>query len=218
MDERVVEHCVNCVAAARAAVTPEIDILLDTHGSPTPELSLDFARRVAPYRPLFLEEPVKVGSVEALLAVSRRSPVPIATGEKLFTLSDFKPLIERRACAFLQPDLIHSFGISSTLEIAKAAEQAQMLMAPHFTGGPIGYAATLAADSVMNNFLIQEIYGLEEFHRYAEHDWSIEDGYINVSDRPGLGVAIKEQDIAKLPYQPYPFRQYRHADGSWKGW
>ncbi len=218
MDERVLEHCVKCLAAARQAVSSETDILLDTHGSPTPELSLEFSRRIAPYRPLFLEEPVKVGSVAALLAVSRRSPVPIATGEKLFTLRDFRPLIDQRACAFLQPDLSHSFGISHILDIAAAAEEAQMLMALHMTGGPLAYAASLTADSVMNNFLIQETHGFDYFHRYADHDWTIQDGYVNVSDRPGLGIEVKEPDIAKLPYQPYPFRQYRHADGSWKGW
>ena len=51
-----------------------------------------------------------------------------------------------------------------------------------------------------------------------EHDWAIADGYINVSDAPGLGVEVKEADIAQLPYEPLPYRQYRHADGSWKGW
>ena len=58
----------------------------------------------------------------------------------------------------------------------------------------------------------------ERFDQYAEHDWRIADGYINVSDRPGLGIEVKEADIAKLPLEPMAFRQYRHADGSWKGW
>ena len=84
MDQGAVEHSVACVAAMREAVGMEFDILLDAHGSPTPELSIEFARRVAPFMPLFLEEPVKVGSLEALLEVARKSPVPIATGEKLW--------------------------------------------------------------------------------------------------------------------------------------
>jgi len=218
MDIPAIEHCVQCVAAIRGAVETGFDILLDAHGSPTPELSIEFARRVAPYRPLFLEEPVKVGSLEALMEVSRKSPVPIATGEKLFTLRDFKPLIDRRACAFLQPDLGHCFGITGMMDIARSAEQAQMLMAPHMAAGPILYAATLHADATMNNFLIQETHGFERFHSCVEHDWVIKDGYINISERPGLGIEVKEQDIAKLPYEPLPYRQYRHADGSWKGW
>ena len=118
----------------------------------------------------------------------------------------------------LQPDTLHAFGITSLLEIAKAAEQNQMLMAPHIGGGPLYYGASLAADSVMNNFLIQETGYWDLFDRFVEHEWRIEDGYVNVTDLPGLGVEVKEQDIAKMDYQPLPFRQYRHEDGSWKGW
>ena len=220
MDEAAIEHSVSYVAMMREAFGQQLDILLDAHGSPSPELSLEFARRVAPYRPLFLEEPVKVGSLEALLEVSRKSPVPIASGEKIFTLDDFKRLTDNRACAYLQPDITHCFGITTMVYIAKLAEQAQMLMAPHHVGGPICLAATLHADAVVNNFLIQEIPHafFAQYGQYVEHDWVIKNGYINVPDRPGLGIEVKESDIANLTYEALPYRQYRHADGSWKGW
>ena len=220
MDSAAIEHSVACVEAMRREVDDEFDILLDTHGSPTPEMSIEFARRVAPSRPLFLEEPVKTGSVEALLEVARKSPVPIATGEKLFTLAEFCPLIEGRVCAYLQPDLTHCFGITGLLEIAQAAEAQQMLMAPHNAGGPLCTAATLQADALCSNFLIQETnhFWLSLYDRYVEHDWEVEDGHIELSDAPGLGVTVKEADIAAMPYQPMAYRQYRHADGSWKGW
>lgn len=220
MDDSAISLCVDCLAAMRESVGDDLDILLDTHGSPQPELSIEFARRVQPFRPLFLEEPVKVGSLEALIEVSRKSPVPIAVGEKLFTVRDFMPLVRHRACAFLQPDITHCFGITTILEIARRAEDQQMLMAPHNAGGPLCLAASIAADAVTNNFLIQEMSQtwFTQFHRYVEHDWQIRDGFINVSDRPGLGLEVKEDDIAKLPYEPMPFRQYRHQDGSWKGW
>ena len=220
MDGAAVAHSAACVAAMRQAAGEGFDILLDAHGSPTPELSVELARQIAEYGPLFLEEPVKVGSVEALLEVSRKSPVPIATGEKLFTLADFRPLIDARACAFLQPDVTHCFGITHLVEIARAASAQQMLMAPHNAGGPLCTAATLHADAVMHNFLIQETNHtwLQGYQHYVEHDWKVEDGYIEVSEAPGLGVEVKEADIAKLPYVPMAYRQYRHEDGSWKGW
>ncbi|MEE3258034.1 MAG: mandelate racemase/muconate lactonizing enzyme family protein [Candidatus Latescibacterota bacterium] len=220
MDAAAVEHSAACVEAMRREVGPDFDILLDTHGSPTPEMSVEFARRVAGCRPLFLEEPVKTGSVEALMEVSRKSPVPVASGEKLFTLEQFRPLIEQRACAYLQPDLTHCFGLTGLLDIARAAAAEQMLMAPHNAGGPLCTAATLQADALMGNFLIQETnhFWLSIYDRYVEHDWQVKDGHIALSDRPGLGVEVKEADIAELPYEPMAYRQYRHADGSWKGW
>jgi len=220
MDGDAIDHCVACMEAIRRELGSQFDILLDTHGSPQPELSLEFARRAAPCRPLFLEEPVKHGSLEALLELSRKSPVPIATGEKLFTLGDFQPLIDARACAFLQPDIAHCFGLSNYMEIARRARDAQMLMAPHCAGGPVFFAALLNAAAAVENFLIQETQDswFKIFNRYVDHDWKIKDGYVNVTDRPGLGVDVKESDVEKLPYEPMAYRQYRHQDGSWKGW
>ncbi len=220
MARGAIDQCVSCVAAVREAVGPGFDLLLDTHGSPLPELSIEFARQVAPYAPLFLEEPMKVGSMEALLEVSRKSPVPVATGEKLFTVGDFKPLIDQRACSFLQPDVTHCFGLTTLVDIAKLANQSQMLMAPHNAGGPLCFAASVHADAVTPNFLIQETSAdrFDQFGDFVEHDWVIEKGHVNVSDAPGLGVEVKESDIADLPYTQYPYRQYRHEDGSWKGW
>ena len=221
MDYRELEHCSTIVKAVREEVGADVEIMLDTHGSPTPELSIQFAHMVAPYRPLFLEEPCKVGSVEVLKEIANRSPVPIATGEKLFSYRDYKEVIDHRACAFLQPDVSHSFGIDNFLHIARLADDAQMLMAPHNASGPIHFAALLQADSVIPNFLIQEVSGtwFRRFHEYMDHGMKLEDGFVMLPDRPGLGIDVKEADIAKLPYtKRMTYRQYRHADGSWKGW
>ena len=219
MDRAALDECVRIVAAVREEVGPEIDLMLDTHGSPNPALAIAFADAVAPYKPLFLEEPCKVGSIAALKEISTRSPVPIATGEKLFSYREFKEVIDARACAFLQPDLSHSFGITQFLAVSRLAEEAQILMAPHNASGPIHLAALFQADAVISNFLVQEAWGLERMDRYVEHDLSLVDGHVRLSDRPGLGIRVKETDIAKLRYDAaMSYRQYRHADGSWKGW
>ena len=70
------------------------------------------------------------------------------------------------------------------------------------------------------NFLIQEMSRswFDGFGEYVEHDWTIGGGHISLSEAPGLGVTVKVQEIEKLPYEPLPWRQYRHEDGSWKGW
>jgi len=115
----------------------------------------------------------------------------------------------------MNTDNIIFTGLNSRL-----AETNQMLMAPHNAGGPLHLAATIHADSAISNFLIQEVPStwFDQFHRYVDHDWVIKEGYINVSNRPGLGVEVKEADVARLPYEPMVYRQYRHEDGSWKGW
>ncbi len=219
MDQRVVEHCTNVVAGVREEVGPNVHILLDTHGSPTPALAILFAKMVAPYRPLFLEEPCKVGDVAAMKEIARQSPVPIATGEKLFTARAFKEVIDARACAFLQPDVSHSFGLNHFLKIAHMAEEAQMLMAPHNAGGPVHFASLLHVDAVISNFLVQEVWNIERHSQYVDHDFEFDRGYVALNDRPGLGIDVNENHIAKLPYKSsMAYREYRNADGSWKGW
>ena len=221
MDHRELDHCTRVVQAVRQAVGPDVELMLDTHGSPTPTLALEFAKRVAPYRPLFLEEPCKVGSVAALQEITRQSPVPIATGEKLFSYQDFRQVIDARACAFLQPDVSHSFGLQNFLTISRLADQAQMLMAPHNASGPIHFAALVQGDAVISNLLIQEVSGtwFRRFGEFMDHEFRQIDGHVPLPQRPGLGIEVKEADIAQLPYdRKMSYRQYRHADGSWKGW
>ena len=219
MDYRALEHSVRVVAAVREEVGPDVELMLDTHASPNPALSIAFAQMVAPYRPLFLEEPCKVGSIAALKEVSSKSPVPIATGEKLFTFRDFQQIINERACAFLQPDVSHGFGISNFLHIARLAEEAQILMAPHNAGGPVYFAALLQADAVISNFLIQEVWMMDQFDKYVDHDFRLINGHIELNDRHGLGIEVREDFISKLSYDKRrPYRQYWYADGSWKGW
>ena len=151
--------------------------------------------------------------------IARQSPVPIATGEKLFTTRAFKEVIDARACAFLQPDVSHSFGLSHFLRIAHMAEEAQMLMAPHNAGGPVHFASLLHVDAVISNFLVQEVWNIERHSQYVDHDFKFDRGYVALNDRPGLGIDVNEKHIAKLPYKSsMAYREYRNADGSWKGW
>lgn len=221
MDREALRHSSEVVNAVRDEVGPQIEIMLDCHGSPTPEMAIALAHLVADARPLFIEEPCKVGSVDALVEISQKSPVPVATGEKLFTFREFKELIDRRACSYLQPDLGHSYGITSFLHIAHAAAQQQMLLAPHNASGPIYFSALMHADAVIQNLLIQEMdrAWFARFSEWCDHDWVLQEGFVRLNDRPGLGIEIKEEIVGALGYdQPMAFRQYRHQDGSWKGW
>jgi galactonate dehydratase len=221
MDRREVHRCSEIVHAVRKEVGLSVELMLDCHGSPTPELAIDFAHMVADAAPLFIEEPCKFGSVEVLAQISQRSAVPIAMGEKLFTFQEFKEVIDRRACAFLQPDIAHSFGITNFIHIAHAAAQQQMLMAPHNAGGPIYFSALMHADAAIENLLIQEANctWFNRFGEWAEHDWVLKDGFIELNDRPGLGLEIREEVVAAQKFdRSMDFRQYRHVDGSWKGW
>ena len=222
LDRDALMRASDVLHAVRDEVGDEIALMIDCHASPLPELSILLAELVADTRPLFLEEPCKVGSVEALEAVKSKTTIPIATGEKLYSVRDFKELIDRRSCAILQPDGAHAFGITGLRRIGAAAAEQQMLMAPHGGIGPVYFAALMHADAAMQNFLIQEgstLWHTPWFDDLVEHDWVLDEGYIELNDRPGLGIEVNEEAVAARAYdEPMPFRQYRHVDGSWAGW
>ena len=220
-DRRAIDETVAVLAALRAAAGPHVDLLLDAHGSPTPLLAVALAVAIAPYRPLFLEEPTQWGDIGALVEVAQQSPVPIATGEKLMALTEFRNLCDARAAAILQPDVCHAYGITGLRRIAELAELYQLWIAPHNANGPVGTAAALHVDAAIHNFLIQEGGGnYREFFSILREPYPYEvvEGYFRLSGQPGLGVAVDAAALAALPPQRMPIRQYRHEDGSWSGW
>ena len=96
---------------------------------------------LAPYEPLFFEEPVGSGQNKALEIVSSATDIPIATGERMFRLEEFRDLLEQRTVNILQPDCSHVGGISSLLSIARLAEAYEVSIAPHCPLGPIALAS-----------------------------------------------------------------------------
>jgi galactonate dehydratase len=220
LDYQAIEETVAILAALREAVGWEIDLLLDCHGSPTPPFAIQLAQAIAPYRPMFLEEPTQDGDIGALREVARQSVIPIAGGEKLTSIHAFREVCEQKAATILQPDVLHVGGITGLLRIAEMLESYQVWVAPHNATGPIGAVASLHVDAVIPNFLIQEIgaYVFPYYEDILKTPIRLENGYFHLTDTPGLGIELDEDAFAKHPPRPMTLRDYRHADGSWSGW
>ncbi len=206
--------------ALRHAVGDGVDIMLDFHGRTTPAMGIQYGRAVAPYAPLFIEEPCLPENVEAMAEVARQQPCPVATGERLVTRFQFRPLLELRACAVLQPDVGHCGGLSELKKIAAMAEPYYISVAPHNPGGPVAQAACLHFALSTPNFLIQEQMRadvpwrddivLEPLERRA--------GYMLPPTRPGLGINIDERKTTKYPMTQEPLMRYFHDDGAVADW
>src|SRR5689334_7084202 len=106
------------IGRMRELVGPDVDILIDAHGLLTPPMAVDFARKVAPFEPMWIEEITQPEDLATLAWVAERSPVPLATGERLFTKWGFDALIQQRAVQYIQPDVSHDGGILETKKIA----------------------------------------------------------------------------------------------------
>ena len=204
-------------AAMREAVGSKFDIAIDFHGQVSPAMAIRLAKVLEPHYPLFIEEPVLPGAVDELARVARSTTIPIATGERLFTKWEFRPVLEAGAAAVLQPDLSHAGGISECKKIAAMAECHYAMLAPHCPLGPIALAACLHTDAAIPNFLIQEHVTLGE--GYLKQPLQLTDGYITLPAGPGLGVELDEKALVnKVHDGTWDTPQLRHADGSVGDW
>lgn len=191
------DHAERAVSAVREAVGNRADILIGTHGQITPSSAQRLAAILEKFRPLWLEEPCPPENPKEMGTIARSTRIPIATGERLTSIFDFQNLFEQDACAIAQPDLGSCGGITACKKIAALAEARYKLMAPHVWGGPVITAAALQIDACIPNFLIQEsIYKSGGFfNEIVKEPFIWEGGDLIVSDRPGIGVELDEQEL-----------------------
>ena len=219
LDEAAVRKTVEQVRAVREAVGPDVKLMVDCHAKPTPPVALRLAHELAPYNLLFLEEPIPPENVDALATLARSSPVPIATGERLFTRHGFREVVEKQAAAVLQPDLGHAGGILETKKIAALAETYYVSVAPHNPRGPGVTMASLHVAACTPNFLIQELVHEDVLRdELLVEPLVVKDGYVQLPQAPGLGLRFDESLAEKFPYQPLDTPHPTQADGSVADW
>ena len=189
--------------AIREAVGDRADLLFGTHGQFTPSGALRLARRLEAYDPLWFEEPVPPDDLEGMARVAAGTTIPVATGERLTTVSEFAAVLRAGAASILQPDLGRSGGILQGKKIASVGEVHQALLAPHCYCGPVVAAANIALATCSPNFLILEsIDRWDGFHAdLLQSPIRWEDGMVIPSTEPGLGVVL-DVDVARAhPYE-----------------
>ena len=189
-------------AAVRDAVGGRADLLIGTHGQFTAGGAVRVANALAPYDPLWFEEPVPPDDVGAMAQVAARSPIPVATGERLTTKYEFARLLEARAASIIQPNLGRCGGLLEGKKIAGVAEAFGAQLAPHCYNGPIGLAANIQLATCSPNFLItetiQECGGFHAELLTTPLVW--EDGRVVPPAAPGLGVELNEDVARAHPY------------------
>jgi galactonate dehydratase len=143
------------VEAMRRAVGDDVDIMLDLHARTTPAAAIQFGRLLTEYNLFWYEEPCWPEHVEGLVEVARALPFPIATGERLTGRWEFRELLEKRACAIIQPDVTHCGGVSEARRIAAMAETYQISVACHNPQGPVSTASSIQVGFAIPNYVIQ---------------------------------------------------------------
>ena len=216
------------VQAVRDAVGPNIGLGVDFHGRVHKPMAKVLMRELAPYKLMFIEEPVLSEYLECIPELAAISPAPIALGERLYSRWDFKRVLDRGGVDIIQPDPSHAGGITETRKIAAMAEAYDVALAPHCPLGPLALAACLHVDFVSWNAFIQEQSMGIHYNQGGEvldyvlnkEDFSLDGGYIAPFTKPGLGVEIDEALVIERSRNAPDWRNplWRHGDGSIAEW
>jgi len=222
-----VDAVVKRAAIAREALGTDRDMAVDCHGRFTPATARRVLPELAPFRPLFLEEPVLPEHHHALASLVSTSPVPLATGERIYGRAGFLAVLQA-GMAVVQPDLSHAGGISEVTRIASLAETFGALLAPHCPLGPVALAASLQVGFATPNLLIQEQSLGIHYNKEAEllsyvmdtEPFRFVGGHAVRGGLPGLGITIDEDAVRAADRDAHRWRNpvWRHYDGSLAEW
>jgi galactonate dehydratase len=203
MDRGQRRKTIEIVEAVRAAVGPDVDLMLDVHGRLNVPTAIAMCRELAPFNLRWIEEPTPPESIDALADVRANSPVPIAAGERWFEPGKFLEAINKKAVDILQPDVSHCGGMGETKRIAHMAHIQYLPIAPHNPVGPVMNAMTLHASLAIPNFSVFETVSVDVPWRkeLVRETLEFENGSILAPTAPGLGVELIEEACARFPYE-----------------
>jgi galactonate dehydratase len=194
---------IGLVEMVTVAAGKEIAVAADVHTRLDVPSAIRLARDLEPFHLLWLEEPVPPENVDAMREVKRSTSTPICAGENLYLRHGFRDLIVQQAVDIIMPDIPKCGGLSECRKIANLAEIYYMPFAPHNVASPIGTMASAHVCASVPNFLVLEFHWLHrDYWRTltVEKQDIIKDGYIALSDRPGIGLELDEEIARHYQY------------------
>lgn len=212
-----VEH----FAAVRDAVGDSIQICLDVHTRLDTAHVVDLCRQLEPFRPFFIEDPLRSENPGSYRTLARHVSLPIAAGEQWTSKWAFREVIEEELINYARIDLCIVGGLTEALKITHWCETHYIDIVPHNPLGPVSAAAGVALCTASANVGVQEMprapgtYATDLFPQQI--DWH--DGYAMCPDVPGLGVELNETlaEERRAPLNGWPPRLQRR-DGSFTNW
>lgn len=198
--EEGLDYLEDYVRQVRDIIGYEIPLAIDHIGHVNYQTCLKLAKRLEKFNLSWMEDCVPWFYTDQWKCLSDHTTVPMCTGEDIYSREAFRPLIEARAVSVIHPDVLTAGGISETLKIGQMAQEHGIATAVHMAETPVGCMAAAHVSAAMgNNFLAME------FHSHDIPWWNdlvksgprpiIEQGWLNISDRPGLGIEELDDDV-----------------------
>ena len=191
------------VAAAREAVGDDVDLILEIHRKLTPLVAVPLAETLAEFRPLFYEDPIQIDSIMSQAEVARRISIPVANGERLHSIWEFRELLVCGGPQYVRPDVGLAGGLTHCKKIAAIAESFHSAVVTHNFLGPVLTAASVHLDTCIPNFVTQEYTKDDESPANAVYRTNLKrvGGFLPVPDAPGLGIDLDDAALARAQAQ-----------------
>ena len=192
------------LAAVREAVGDDVDIIVELHRKLTPMVAVALAEELVEFRPLFYEDPIQIDSIMSQGEIAQRITLPLANGERMHTIWEFRELLAHGGPQYVRPDLGLAGGLTHCKKIAAIAESYHSAVVTHNYLGPILTAASVHLDTCIPNFVVQEYSKNDEAPEMRVYKSTLrrEGGYMPVPEAPGLGVELDEALLAGAERQP----------------
>jgi len=206
IDPKDEDYAIDFVRRMRDAVGPDFELLIEAHRRFSPSHAIRIGQRLVEFGITWYEEPCLADNIELVAEVRRAVPIPIVTGEALYSKEQFFHCLERRAADILNPDICACGGITALMDISVMAQPQAVVMAPHnYNSVLMGLAATVHVCAVIPNFRIAEYFVnfTEVCAEVATAQIKVEDGWAELPTTPGLGVEIDVEKLRKHPYKEF---------------
>ena len=199
----------------------DLHLLHDCHHRLTPIEAARLAKELEPYHLFWLEDAVPAELQEGFKIIRQHTTTPLAVGEVFNTIYDCQHLISAQLIDYLRMTVSHGGGITPLLKITAFASVYHIKTGCHGATdmSPVCLAAALHFDTAVHNFGIQEHMRHNQLtNEVFPHGYSFDNGYLYVSDAPGLGVDFDEELAMKYPYQAAYLPVNRLIDGTLTDW
>ena len=215
---RLIESAREIAAAARAGAGLDVDLIFEIHRKLTPMNAIALADALVEFRPLFYEDPIQIDSLALQGRIAGRTVLPVANGERISSVWEFRDLLEAGGPQYVRPDLGIAGGITGCKKIAALAESYHSAVVSHNFLGPLLTAASIHLDVAIPNFVTQEYLMLDESPRAPDAIFRSSlvrtGGYIAAPETPGIGVTLDDSLLGEAPFAYLPRSVALRLDGS----
>ncbi|WP_461055342.1 D-mannonate dehydratase ManD [Spirosoma arcticum] len=199
----------------------DLHLLHDSHHRLTPVEAARLGKELEPFHLFWLEDTVPGELQEGFRTIRQHTTTPLAVGEVFNSIYDCTTLLTEQLIDYLRMTVSHGGGLTPLLKIAALADVYHVKTGCHGATdmSPVCLAAALHLGTAISNFGIQENMRHNDLtDEVFPHEYYFDDGYLHVTDRPGLGVDFNEELAAKYPYQRAYLPVNRLTDGTLSNW